>query len=367
MSAPFVGQIAIVGFNFSPQGWAFCQGQMLAIVQNTTLFSIIGNTYGGNGKTTFALPNLQGVPVGPGQPPQRSGYDLGQAGGEAAVTLTTQQLPTHSHAFNAVTDQATRGAPEGGQLAKAWQAQAQTDNVMSFYSDHPGNAKTALASNAIAASGSGHPHNNMQPYLALNYCIALQGVVPPRDGSPAPVRQPFLGELSICAFGNPPAGWALCEGQTLSIPQNQALFSLLGTTYGGDGFRTFALPDLRGRVPISAGGSFSIGEIGGEEVHALSAAEMPAHSHALMADATSTSVGNTPSPATVLGQSLGKVVPGNTPFSANLYNTAGPGTSLAGPSLGNSGLGQPHPNMMPSLVLGFCININQQSPFPNRG
>jgi microcystin-dependent protein len=363
---PYIGQIAIFGFNYAPSGWAFCQGQLLPMRQNMALFSILGTSYGGNGQTDFALPNLQGVPVGTGQGPGRNDYYLGEVGGEVAVALLPQEMPSHNHAFNAVTSQATTASPEGNQLARAWQAQAQTDNVVSFYSNNPGNAHTALAPNAIVANGSGQPHNNLQPYLALNFCIAIQGTMPLREGAPAPVRQPFCGELAICAFENPPAGWALCQGQMLPINANQALYALLGTTYGGDGIRSFALPDLRGRVPLNFfGESFTLGQIGGQEAHALSPAEMPSHSHALLADATSNSVGNTPSPATVLGKSLGAVVPGNTPFTADLYNTAAASANLAGASLGNTGAGQSHPNMMPSLALNFCINLT--GPFPSRG
>jgi microcystin-dependent protein len=366
MSAPLIGQIAIFAFNFEPVGWAFCHGQLLPIAQNVPLFSVLSTTYGGNGQSTFALPHLQGIPVGAGQGPGLSDYPLGQAGGEANVALTPQQMPSHSHAFNAVTNQATSASPQGNQLAKAWKAQAKTDSVVSFYSDNPGNAKTALAPNAIGVSGSGHPHNNMQPCLTLNFCIALAGVVPSPDGAPAPVRQPFLGEISICAFGNPPPGWALCEGQMLPIISNNALFSLIFTAYGGDGERHFALPDLRGRVPLNLepGPDSSLGQMGGQETHALTVAEMPAHSHALMADATSTSVGNTPSPETVPGMSLGKVVPGNTPFTTDLYSTAAAGATLAGASLGNSGGGQPHSNIMPSLALSFCISLS--GPYPGR-
>jgi microcystin-dependent protein len=368
MSAPFIGQIAIFGFQFAPRGWAFCHGQLMAISQNVRLFEILRTTYGGNGTSTFALPNLQGIPLGAGQEPGRSDYQLGQAGGEATVTLTPQQMPSHSHAFNAVTDQASSASPQGHQLAKAWKAQAKTDSVASFYSDNPGNAKTALAPNAIGPSGSSHPHNNMQPYLTLNFCIALQGVVPSPNGAPAAVRRPYLGEISICAFGNPPPGWALCEGQMLPVISNQPLFSLIFTAYGGDGERHFGLPDLRGSVPLNLvpGPNSSLGSRGGEETHALTAAEMPVHSHALMADATSTSVGNTPSPETVPGMSLGKVVPGNTPFTADLYNTAAADAKLAGASLGNSGGGQRHSNMMPSLALSFCINVDPHSPYPSR-
>jgi microcystin-dependent protein len=362
---PYVGQIAIFGFNFAPAGWAFCQGQLLSIGRNTQLFSIIGNSYGGNGFTDFALPNLQGVPVGAGQGHGLGDYTLGQAGGEVTVTLTPQEMPSHNHAFNAVSNQATNASPEGNQLARAWKAQAHTDSVVSFYSNNPGNARTALAPNAIAASGSGQPHNNLQPYLALNFCIATEGTMPSPDGAPAPIRQAFCGELAICAFANPPAGWALCQGQLLSVMENQELYSLLGPMYGGDGIRNFALPDLRGRVPLNVfGESFTLGQMSGEEAHALSAAEMPSHGHALMADATSPSVGNTPSPAAVLGKSFGAVVPGNTPFTADLYNTASANANLAGQSLGVTGSGQPHLNMMPSLALNFCINL--KGPFPSQ-
>jgi microcystin-dependent protein len=361
MSA-YIGQVAIFGFNFAPQGWAFCQGQLMPISQNIPLFSILGNAYGGNGQTNFGLPDLQGVPVGAGQAQGLSDYYLAETGGEAAVTLLPGEMPSHSHAFNAVTNQATSASPEGNQLARAWQAKAHTDTVVSFYSNNPGNVKTQLAPNAIGANGAGQPHNNLQPYLSLNYCIAVQGIVPPRGGAPAPVREPFCGELSICAFGNAPAGWALCEGQMLPINQYQELYSLLGTIYGGDGQRNFALPDLRGRVPLNFGADFDLGQRGGQETHVLSAGEMPSHSHALMADATSSSVGNTPSPATGLGRSTGAVVPGNTPFTANLYNGASANANLAPQSIGTTGDGQPHLNMMPSLALNFCIKLGGLFP-----
>jgi microcystin-dependent protein len=199
--------------------------------------------------------------------------------------------------------------------------------------------------------------------VTLNFSIATAGVWPQRDGPPAPAGPPFIGEIAICAFGNPPAGWALCEGQLLQVAQNQPLYSLLGTTYGGSG-RTFALPDLRGRVPLNFGENFAIGQRGGEEAHVLSEAEMPAHSHALMANATSQHVGPQAAPVTVLGMSLGKQQPFNTPFTANLYSTAAANTQLAGALIGGAGGGQPHPNMMPSLALSFCIAV--QGAFPSR-
>jgi microcystin-dependent protein len=363
----YIGQISIFGFNFAPQGFAFCHGQRLAIVQNVPLFQAIGSTYGGNNATFFMLPNLQGIPVGAGQGPGRSAYPLGSSGGTATVTLTESQLPSHGHSFNAVSDQATVAGPGGDQLARAWVAREKTDNVANFYSANPRNAEIALASGAIVPNGAGRPHNNLQPYLTLNFCIAMEGVVPSSGGAPAP-QSPMLGEIAICAFNAPPPGWALCDGQQLPIMQNQALFSLLGITYGGDGMRMFGLPDLRGRVPFGFGGSNPIGQFGGEEVHTLTDTEMPAHGHALMADAISTSgIGNTPSAEVVLGRSSGVVVPSNTPFTADLYGTGAADAVLGAASIGNSGGGQAHENRMPSLAVSFCINIDPNAPFPVRG
>src|SRR5436190_15653647 len=169
MSAPFIGEIAIFPYGFAPQGWAPCHGQIMAISQNTALFSVLGTQYGGNGKTTFALPNLECIPVGAGQGPALSEYFVGETGGDAQVQLTTSQMPSHSHPFDVSTDQAKSASPGGNRLARAWVAQATTDNVANFYSPNPGNAKAVLSPNALAANGGNQPHDNMQPYLALQF------------------------------------------------------------------------------------------------------------------------------------------------------------------------------------------------------
>jgi microcystin-dependent protein len=180
MSDPFIGQIAIFAFPFAPQGWAFCRGQLMPLSQNVTLYTIIGTNYGGDGKSTFALPNLQGVvAVGAGQGLGLSKYDLwNQPGGQATVALSAAQIPRHSHGFTVSTAQATAPSPNGNLLGRAWRALEHTDAVASFYSPNPNQAKTALAPNAVGPAGAGESHNNMQPYLALNFCIALQGVFP---------------------------------------------------------------------------------------------------------------------------------------------------------------------------------------------
>jgi microcystin-dependent protein len=191
---PFIGQICIFGFGFAPQGWAMCQGQTMPISQNTALFSILGISFGGDGRSTFALPNLQGnAAIGAGEGPGLSAYPIGETGGETTVALLSAEMPSHNHAFVVSTAAATAQSPQGNLLARAMRpfvhaadaaevaAPAPTQIEADFYSANPGSAKTALASRAIAPLGGNQPHNNMQPYLTLNFCIALQGVMPPRS------------------------------------------------------------------------------------------------------------------------------------------------------------------------------------------
>jgi microcystin-dependent protein len=190
VSAPFVGQIFIYAFNFPPRGHAFCHGQTMLIAQNTALFSLLGTTYGGNGQTTFALPNLQGhAPVGVGQGAGLSAYELGQESGTETVTLTPAQIPSHAHTFDASNMKGTlrcrdeRGnqrSPAGNVLAR------ESSGVTAPFADGTLTAAMAPAAvgltgaPALVAAGGNQPHNNMQPYLVLNYCIALTGVFPAR-------------------------------------------------------------------------------------------------------------------------------------------------------------------------------------------
>jgi len=176
----------------------------------------------------------------------------------------------------------------------------------------------------------------------------------------------FIGQIELFAFDLVPPGWAKCQGQILPINQNQALFALLGTSYGGDGRTTFALPDLRGRVPIGFADAAFIGQRSGEEAHVLSTSEMPAHGHSLMADAASTATGHAPASTAVLGRSSGMVAPSGPAFTANLYATASPGASLNDGAVMPVGIGRPHENRMPSLALNFCICVDPHAAFPQR-
>jgi microcystin-dependent protein len=173
MSSPFVAEIRIVPFNFPPKGWAQCDGQLLPISQNTALFSLLGTYYGGNGQTNFALPNLQGrAPLQPGQGPGLSDYALGEPGGAAAVTLVSTEMPGHTH--NAL---AAAAAGQGMPQAAAWGA-ASGRTPPPLYAGGPPSAP--MAPGAFAVTGGDQPHNNLSPYLVLNFVIAMQGVFPPR-------------------------------------------------------------------------------------------------------------------------------------------------------------------------------------------
>ena len=163
MAQPFLGEVKIISWNFAPRGWAFCNGQLLPINQNQALFSILGTTYGGNGTTTFALPNLQGrVPVYVGQ-----GLTLGQSGGEQTHTLTQPEMPAHTHIPSANKGAANQGLPANNFWSATGSYAAQPNNTMN--------------PTGTTANGGSQPHDNMSPYLVLNFIIALQGIFPSRN------------------------------------------------------------------------------------------------------------------------------------------------------------------------------------------
>lgn len=190
MSDPFVGQILLTPFNFAPRGFALCQGQILPISQNTALFALLGTIYGGNGVSTFALPDLRGrVPLAFGQGPGLSDYFQGEVGGAETVTLGQTQIPAHSHAMtNALTATARCRNAAGNQLTPVGNVPAiEAAGVTATYSNAVPDANLRTGALAVggaltaAPAGGGQPHDNRQPYLGLNYCIALQGVFPARQ------------------------------------------------------------------------------------------------------------------------------------------------------------------------------------------
>ncbi len=172
MSEPFLGEIRMVGFNFAPRGWAFCDGQLLQISSNSALFSLFGTTYGGDGRTTFALPDLRGrYAMHPGSGPGLSTYSLGQRGGTETNTIAVNQMPSHNHPIGVYDDDANRVDAAGNVLANS--------AVGNAYSNQ--SPDETMASNAVGNTGGGQPVNNMSPFLCVSFAVALTGLFPSRN------------------------------------------------------------------------------------------------------------------------------------------------------------------------------------------
>ena len=170
MSEPFIGEVRLVGFNFAPRGWAFCDGQILAIQSYTALFSLLGTTYGGDGRTTFGLPDLRGrTPIGVGTGPGLTPRTWGAKGGVESVTLNATQIPPHSHTVNVSGESADSNKPQGNELASG-----------QFY-HATSTSQAQLAAGTVANTGGGQSHENMEPFLVMRWCIALTGIYPSRS------------------------------------------------------------------------------------------------------------------------------------------------------------------------------------------
>jgi microcystin-dependent protein len=327
MPNPVLGEIRLFAGNYAPVGWAICDGRLESVAANQALFGLIGTLYGGDGFTKFGLPDLRSrVPIHAG-----GQYQLGEKAGTEMVSLYTGQMPTHTHTVNASTaggfDDPTNNF-WGGSPAKP-------------YSTPPGNLTMNPAS--VSAAGKSLPHENRIPFLAINYIISLNGVLPSEQTTP------YLGEIRIFPFFTNPSGWFTCNGQLLPISNYTALFTLLTNTYGGNGKTNFALPDLQGAVPMKTSPDMPLGQKSGESTHTLKLAEIPAHNHLANA-AADTAI--SPLPA------------GNFWGSNTGYTPYGPkgDTTMFSQALGNSGGGQPHENMAPFLVLTICIAVHGEYP-----
>ena len=344
--------------------WALCDGQLLPINQNQALFSILGTTYGGNGTTTFALPDLRGrSPVHAGQGPGLASIQLGQAAGEENHTLISSEMPSHTHPVKGDAANASASTPTGN----VWAASANNP----FSSSAP---NAALNPASVGAAGGSQPHPNLQPYTVVNFVIALDGDLPlaqlgcgrtcrwrhSAGTKEKTMSDPFIAEIRMFGGNFAPRGWAFCNGQLLSIAQNTALFSLLGTTYGGNGQTTFGLPDLQGRSPMHQGQGPGLtprvlGETSGQENVTLLASQMPAHTHQPQADASG---GGQTSPANATWGAGGR---GRPPaYAAN----PAPAAALSPQALAPTGGSQPHNNRSPYLGVSFIIAL--QGIFPSR-
>ena len=341
MSETFIGEVKIVPFGFAPKGWFPCDGRLLQISQYQAMHSILGNAFGGDGRTTFALPNLQGrIPYY-----FANGRLRGERGGEVEHTLSDAEIPTHSHTALCSNDNGDSRNPK----TRVWSKSNQK-----LYSDS--DAKETMHRRSITLAGGTQPHNNMPPYLAVNFSICATGVFPVRDEW-GDAGTPCMGEITIFAGDYAPGGWALCNGQQLSIQGNEALFSVIDKTFGGDGKRNFALPDLRGRAPVHQGTapgltSRKIGETGGQKAVSLDIVTTPQHRHLVMADQLTA---NQEKPA---GNLLG--ISQSTKLYSPLPDSNVP--TMRSDILHSVGGNQPHNNMPPYLYLNFIIAIRGAYP-----
>jgi len=174
MAEPFIGQIIQAGFNFAPRGYATCDGQLLSIAQNTALFSLLGTTFGGDGRVTFGLPDLRGrVAVHQGQGPGLTNRTMGEMSGSETVTLINSEMPMHNHLFTTSNVSGALGTPNGNFLS------ASSDSNVALY--RPTSDGSTLNPQSVGLAGGNQPHNNMQPYLVINFCIAMEGIFPSRN------------------------------------------------------------------------------------------------------------------------------------------------------------------------------------------
>ena len=176
MSEPFLAEVKIVGFNFAPRGWAFCDGQILPINQNQSLYSLLGTTYGGDGRTSFALPDLRGrMPIHVGSSNGTASHGLGEKGGAETVQVSDAQMPAHTHQASASADLGSSSSPQNNLWAQV------TNTVGNLYADPDQSAPDNLLNSPVVNAGGGQAHNNMQPSIVVNYCIALRGLFPSRN------------------------------------------------------------------------------------------------------------------------------------------------------------------------------------------
>lgn len=392
-----LGEIRLFAGTFAPKGWAFCDGQILEIRYNTALFSVLGTTYGGNGITTFALPNLNSrVPIGSGRVFDLTERELGDMGGVQNVILNSANLPSHNHGnqllkFDVSESNATVKINSGRGMTQV----PGTGTVMAsgmrnerVYSDDAAAERVDMMENSVQVSvvntftlntssaGGGNGHNNMSPYLTMNYIICLQGSFPSREGYGDPYS--YTGEIKMFAGNFAPNGWLFCDRSSLPISGNEDLFSLIGTTYGGDGMSYFNLPDLRGRAPLGLGqgpglSNYITGQTGGTETAILYQNHIPMHSHTLSQHTQNLSLSGNMS----VSDSKGSLAlpEGNVPAvglrSERIYTSAASDGSMKQDSLSMSlsfsdasaslqssyvGGSQSHENMMPYTVINYIIN-----------
>ncbi len=333
--SPFIGEIRWVGFNSAPSGWAKCDGQLLAIDQNQSLFEILGNTYGGDGETFFALPDMRG------RMPMHDTNTLGQKAGLESASIS--QSPSHTHQLRGTMASGDDRDPTNRLLATGTHPYAQRI----YQSSSP---DLIMDTKAIMATGGGQAHFNMSPFLALNCIIAISGTFPSSDGGGGGA---FIGEIKWFGGNFAPLGFEKCNGQLKSIAQNTSLFSIFGTTYGGDGETTFGLPNLVERIIMHPGtgpglSPRQLGQSGGTSTVTLTEAQLGAHTHTLKAFSE---LGDSTNPEGNL------LATGNHPNYHEIYSNLGTRTDMHGSAISTNGVNQGHENLPPHLKITCLVAL----------
>ena len=274
MAQPYVGEIRMFAGNFAPAGWMFCEGQLLPISENETLFQLIGTTYGGDGQSTFALPDLRGrLPFHQG-----NGFILAETGGAEEITLTREPDPGPQPRLARIANARNR------RTRQTMRRVASTTVRRSSRTDRTSREPVCTDRDRLCRRQPAAHELPTVPVRRLHH-LAVRNLPVADLRWSTTMADPFVAEIRIFPFNFAPKGWAWCDGQLLPLSQNTALFSLLGTTYGGDGKSNFALPDLQGRAPMHPGQGpglslHDLGETGGSETVTLLESEIPSHSHA---------------------------------------------------------------------------------------
>nr|WP_295923220.1 tail fiber protein [uncultured Dyadobacter sp.] len=335
---PYISEIRTFAFSWVPKGWLLCDGKALSIKTYPTLYQLIGDTFGGDGEY-FNLPDLRDkVVIGTGP-----GYPAFAEGGEKTHQLTIQEMPRHRHQAVASSNGADKSTPKDNFWPSDGGYVLESDNQMSDQATEP--------------TGNGEAHDNMSPYLAINYAICFVGLYP---GNIYEVTDDFTG--TIRAFPKKlDAGWWLpCDGTVLPISSYPALWKVIGNIYGGDGVDTFALPDLRGRSTVSCGEPkglwpYKLAEKGGTASVHLAIGQMPRHSHAPLAHTEAANL----VPAGQVWANEDARNPVN-----DFSGTKGEGELMNPAAIGESGGDEPHNNMMPYLTLEYMISAGGDWPYP---
>jgi len=353
-----MGEIKLFAFDFAPQDWMFCDGRLLMINSNERLFSLLKNTYGGDGINTFALPDMrERIPVGIGRGEKLSkNWQLGEKFGEETVRLTDGNLPLHGHSCKASSDEGDTYTPVFHALLSSAKGEYKIYRPLENKSE-----MVSMHSASITYTGENVPHDNIMPTMALNYCICTNGIDPREEEE----EEPLIGEIKIFANNFAPVGFKRCDGSPMDINEdnNRLLFALIQYTFGG--FRTrFFLPNLQGQVVSHRSTKLQFAKAKGSEDAIVTLANMPSHNHYM--DVSSKEATESVLSANVV-PAIGNIIgTRGQKYIIDIYcNNIKPAqASIMNPEMLSSlGEGKNHENRQPYLALNYCICVDGDFPF----